>query len=83
MTSSRLPVPLEQAGIIPPLPSPDGGMEWRLRTTSGLFEARPQLVTTEGTQAVRALGGFFQMLCSANIAYSQRFNKISVQEDDN
>lgn len=53
VTSYRLPMPSEQSGIIPPLPSPAWGMEWRLRTISELSEARRQFVTADGTQAVR------------------------------
>ena len=41
LASYRLSVPLEQNAITPPLPSPDVGMEWRLRTISDPTCLRP------------------------------------------
>lgn len=75
VTSYRLPVPLEQAciippleqaGIIPPLPLQGRGMEWKLRTISDLSEARQQFVNTDETQAVRPRVAFLK--CSAGQA---------------
>lgn len=75
VTSSCLPVlleqaciipPLEQAGVAPPLPLQGRGMEWKLRTISDLSEARQQFVNTDETQAVQPQVAFLK--CSAGQA---------------